>query len=337
MSLFWGLKERLFIFHKIYCSNSTDAYFNLSLEEYLFHHSNSKNEILYLWQNDNTVVIGHNQNPWKECNLEELERVGGKLVRRRSGGGAVYHDLGNLNFTFISNFDKNRIIQNVEMVTHVLREFGIDAVYSGKNDIEVGSFKVSGNAYFEENKMLCHHGTLLCNTDIERLAKILHVSHQKLESKGIDSVQSRIKNIGEINPHVTVECLKKALAEVFWKRRVTSRFLNPIIFYLNEDYTGSEINMREVFALRERYESWDWNFGTSPGFNVTLSHHYPWGEVVLYLVVEDGIIKKVKVSTDALDVDLPSRIQSRVINGKFNEIQLINMLSNICIEKGEEH
>lgn len=140
---------------KIYLSDSVDPYFNLALEEYLFYNTNPADQVLYLWQNYNTVVIGRNQNPWKECNLAELEKAGGKLVRRLSGGGAVYHDLGNLNFSFVSNFEKNKIRKNIEMIICVLRTHNIEAVFTGKNDIQVGPYKVCGNAYFEGNNMLC--------------------------------------------------------------------------------------------------------------------------------------------------------------------------------------
>lgn len=331
MRLFWELKERLSISRKIYYSHSIDPYFNLAFEEYLFRHSSLDDQILFLWQNDNTVVIGCNQNPWKECNLQELKKTGAKLVRRLSGGGAVYHDLGNLNFTFISNADKNRVRENIGVVTCVLKAFGIEAVFNEKNDIEVGAFKVSGNAYFEENNILCHHGTLLCNTDIDKLTSMLNVSRQKLESKGIESIRSRIKNLSDFNTDITVQGLKAALVEAFWSRNDTLSTTNPVIIQIDDGYRGNEIDMGNVLTLRNRYSSWDWNYGASPEFNVTLSARYSFGEVVLYLMVENGIIKKVKVSTDALDVGLPAKIESRIVLTKYDEKELMSiMLPKIC-------
>ncbi|MGI5985055.1 MAG: lipoate--protein ligase [Clostridiales bacterium] len=314
---------------KIYESNSTDPYFNLALEEYLFRIAKPEDRLLYLWQNGNTVVIGRNQNPWKECNLDELEKADAKLVRRLSGGGAVYHDLGNLNFTFISCFKENAVGENIEMIIRVLRTYGIEASFNGKNDIQAGQFKFSGNAYFEENNILCHHGTLLIDTDVGKMAKMLTVSPRKLESKGVDSVKSRIINLKELNPDISVNLLKRSLADAFWN--IDSSAGNPAIsepeiIRLDEasEY-GGEIALDEIMALRDRYLSRDWNFGSSPEFGIKLYGRYDWGEAELYLAVEDGIIKKAEISTDSLDVDLPSKIKKNILNTPFNEKELMTV------------
>lgn len=319
---------------KIYFSDSVDPYFNLALEEYLFYNTNPADQVLYLWQNYNTVVIGRNQNPWKECNLAELEKADGKLVRRLSGGGAVYHDLGNLNFSFFSNFEKNKVRENIEMIICVLRTYNIEAVFTGKNDIQVGPYKVCGNAYFEGNNMLCHHGTLLLDTDINKLTKMLTVSQLKLESKGIDSVRSRIINLKDINSAITIEGLKASIVDAFLNESIHSLMMsglnvkvsNSKIIKIDEkSLLGSNMDFDEIMAIRSRYASWNWNFGSSPNFNVSITRQYKNGEIELCLIVEDGIIKQVRVSTDSLDVDLPFRIQNGIIDTAFDENQLLNI------------
>lgn len=324
---------------KIYLSDSVDPYYNLALEEYLLRNANAEDEILYLWQNDNTVVIGRNQNPWKECDLNILESEGCRLVRRLSGGGAVYHDLGNLNFTFISRYHKNVVRDNIEIVIKALRDCGVDAVFSGKNDIQVGPYKVSGNAYFEENNMICHHGTLLLDSDINKLSSILTASKLKLESKGIDSIKARVMNLKDLNSEITVERFKGVLTEAFNNTTVSLTGKNsPIskvdtaleIKTLAKVTALTDIDVEAIMKIREKYESWHWNYGSSPEFNVALSKRYEWGEVELLFVIKDGMINQIEVNTDSLDVDLPYKIKSHLINTSFDEkIILDNIIPEI--------
>ncbi|MDV3425849.1 MAG: lipoate--protein ligase, partial [Bacillota bacterium] len=198
-------------------SNSFDPYFNLALEEELFNHIEENKIILYLWQNQNTIVIGRNQNAYKECDYNLLKRDGGKLARRLSGGGAVYHDLGNLNFTFISKTGLFDIHKQLEVIIKALEKFHIKAEFSGRNDILAKGLKFSGNAYYYDEDKCCHHGTILLSADLSKLTKYLTVSEDKLKWKGIDSVRSRVINLMEINPNVNVNNVKEALAESFSK------------------------------------------------------------------------------------------------------------------------
>ncbi|EQB89505.1 hypothetical protein M918_03045 [Clostridium sp. BL8] len=174
---------------RVVVSKSFDPYFNLALEELLLNKVEREEVILYLWQNEKTVVIGRNQNPWKECNLELLSRVNGKVARRLSGGGAVYHDLGNLNFTFLMREENEDLSKQLGVIIRALKELGIEAVFSGRNDILVDNKKISGNAFYREENKYYHHGTLLFDVDMEILPKILTPSIEKLQSKGIDSVK----------------------------------------------------------------------------------------------------------------------------------------------------
>ncbi len=308
--------------YRIYISRSNNPYFNLAFEEYLVRYADQRDQILFLWQNLNTVVIGRNQNPWKECNLQELNLQGGKLVRRLSGGGAVYHDLGNLNFTFISAYSERKIEENIGLIIRALSLNGIHAVFSGKNDILAQGYKVSGNAFFIEDDILCHHGTLLTDTDLEKLNSFLTVSKRKLHSKGVDSVKSRVKNLKELNRTITIESLKSALMSVFAPEGDA-----PSTCWIDDDTIEDGLAHRKaVLRLMKRFESWEWNFGSSPEFNLQISERFPWGEVDLYLLVKDGHIVKSEIATDALDIDLPQRIKNKIQHRKFDYDEIICLL-----------
>ena len=311
--------------YKVYLSDSYNPYFNLAFEEYLVRHASQRDRILFLWQNQNTIVIGRNQNPWKECNLQELECQGGKLVRRLSGGGAVYHDLGNLNFTFISTYSEHKIEENIGLIIKALKLNEIDAVFSGKNDILVDGNKVSGSAFFAEEDILCHHGTLLADTDLEKLSCFLTVSKHKLQSKGIDSVKSRVRNLKTINGRITIESLKTALLHTFAPED------GKIAAYrVNEDATNDDlIDSKSILELMKRFESWEWNFGSSPEFNLQINERFHWGEIHLYLLVKDGFIMQTEVSTDALDVNLPQKIKVLMQNRKFDYDEVLSLLNQL--------
>jgi len=310
--------------HKVYLSNTYNPYFNLAFEEYLVRCHNPGDQVLFLWQNQNTVVIGRNQNPWKECNLEELNHQEGRLVRRLSGGGAVYHDMGNLNFTFISSFSEDKVRENIKLIIKALSLNEIHAVFSGKNDILVQEYKISGNAFFVEDDILCHHGTLLIDADLKKMGRILAVSQKKLHSKGIDSVRSRVKNLKELNSGISIESMKIDLVNTF--SPVSSA---PIIFRVSEISTDDEnITLDTVHKMMNHYQSWEWNFGSSPEFNLQINERFPWGEVDLYLLIKDGIISKVEVATDALDIHLPKKIRNEILNTKFDYNGLIEFIGN---------
>lgn len=303
---------------KVYISNSNDPAFNLAFEEYLVNSISKTDEVLYLWQNQNTVVIGRNQNPWKECNWKRLYSDGGKMVRRLSGGGAVFHDLGNLNFTFITKDDENKVEENIGVIIEALKSLGIDAYFSGKNDILVDGNKISGNAYFSENEILCHHGTLLIDADITKLSNYLKVSELKLKSKGIDSVKSRVINIKEINCDLTVDILIDTLTDKF-----NDELNSDEIYFIDEN---SESHLSELI---NKYNSWEWNFGSSPQFDIELRNRFEWGEVDINLIVEDGVIEDIKVYSDCNDTNLSQKIED-ILNGiKFQKEDFLESVYKI--------
>ena len=179
------MTERLWIVE----TPETYHYRNLALEEYLLMSVPEKTQILYLWQNRNTIVVGRNQDVFRECDMEQVEEGGVRIARRLSGGGAVFHDMGNLNFTFLCRKEDRDIGRNTDIVLSALKKLGIIAERSGRNDILAGGAKISGNAFFETGGFCYHHGTLLVDTDKDLIARYLSVSKEKLRLKGVDSVK----------------------------------------------------------------------------------------------------------------------------------------------------
>ena len=197
--------------YKYICSEDTSPYYNLALERSLFDFVDEDTVILYLWQNSHTIVIGKNQNAYAECKVDEFIGVGGTLARRPSGGGAVYHDLGNLNFSIIckESIAKEHTYQRI--VKETLSYFGIVSEFNGRNDLTVDDKKFSGNAFYVKDDVLCQHGTILINSDFKELSKYLTPDISKLERNHVKSVESRVVNLSEISDKITVESMKEAM------------------------------------------------------------------------------------------------------------------------------
>lgn len=197
--------------YKYICSENTSPYYNLALERSLFDFVDEGTVILYLWQNSHTIVIGKNQNAYAECKVDEFIGAGGTLARRPSGGGAVYHDLGNLNFSIIckESIAKEHTYQRI--VKEALRIFGIVSEFNGRNDLTVDGKKFSGNAFYVKDDVLCQHGTILINSDFKELSKYLTPDISKLERNHVKSVESRVVNLSEISDKITVDSMKEAM------------------------------------------------------------------------------------------------------------------------------
>lgn len=211
--------------YRYFISNNTDPYKNLAIERSLLQFAYEKTAILYLWQNDNTIVIGRNQSLCSECRADEFAAQGGRIARRMSGGGAVYHDLGNLNFSII----KNQLDDQDEyyaIVLSVAKILGIEAELNGRNDVVCRGRKFSGNAVYNCGGKVCRHGTVLINTDIEKMTYYLTPQREKLRRHGVESVRSRVMNLSEIDPRITVE----NVMECFLK----SSYAEPLKAELNE-------------------------------------------------------------------------------------------------------
>mgnify|MGYP000232608365 CR=1 FL=1 len=282
--------------------------------------------ILYLWQNEKTVVIGRNQNPWNECRIKELSEAGGKMVRRLSGGGAVYHDLGNLNFTFLITKTNYNLDRQLGVIIRAVNNLGIPAEKSGRNDITVEGKKFSGNAFYSMGNKCYHHGTILVDVDMSALSRYLNVSKAKLQSKGVDSVKSRVTNLKDYNPDLTIDLLKaeliKAFGEVYG--------LEPIrmdIDSLPED----DLQERE-----KKFSSWEWNFGRKIEFSDQIHRRFAWGDILLQMTVIGGIIKDCRAYSDSLEVELFEEIPKVLINCKYTQEAMEEALRSLSVDDGRK-
>ncbi len=198
---------------RYYIGTETDPYRNLATEQELLKTVSKGIAILYLWQNDNTIVIGRNQNPYNECKVEDFLNDGGKIARRKSGGGAVFHDLGNLNYSILSDISERNEVLYHNILINALKSLDILAEYNGRNDIIINGKKCSGNAVYQDGFILCQHGTVLVNTDIERMVSYLTPNKSKLDRNHISSVFSRVINVSELVDGIGVKEMIRAIIE----------------------------------------------------------------------------------------------------------------------------
>src|SRR5690606_26750952 len=257
-----------------------DPRINLALEEYALRNFNPGVDYLLFYINEPSIIIGRNQNTLEEINFNYVDKNGIHVVRRMSGGGAVYHDFGNLNFSFITNHDVkslNNFGKFTEPVTKVLNQMGVPAILKGRNDVVVHDKKISGNAQFSTGKRMFHHGTLLLDSDLSEVAKALHVKMSKIESKGHKSVRSRVANISEF--------LEKPIDIQSFRTLILKGLDNEGEVY--ETYRLTKQQWQDVFKLRdEKYGTWGWNYGSSPKFNIKRTKRFPIGEIDLRIFVE---------------------------------------------------
>ncbi|UUV19467.1 lipoate--protein ligase [Fusobacteria bacterium ZRK30] len=310
---------------KIICSTSYNPWHNLALEEYLLENVKKNEIILYLWQNDNTIVVGRNQNPWKECRCKDFEADGGKIARRLSGGGTVFHDLGNLNFTFIMDKNLYNLERQLSVILKAVKNLGIDAKFSGRNDILVGEKKFSGNAFYEKENSSYHHGTILVDANMENLSKYLKVSKEKIASKGIKSVRSRVVNLKTIKDDITIENLKQSFI---------NSFVDVYKGRSNIEYIKDRHSIEDFY---EKYSSWDWKYGETPKFDINFVNRFRWGEIDLNLNLKDGIIDSLAVYSDAMNSILIKDIQSELLKAPFKIDTICKRLNNINCKVDEKN
>jgi lipoate-protein ligase A len=310
------------IVSKIMHTRDVDPYRNLALEEYLLDHVGQEEMIFYLWQNQNTVVIGKNQNPWKECRPDLLESEGGKLVRRITGGGAVFHDLGNLNFSFVTSRAIYDFKKQLGVILHAVQKLGIPAVFSGRNDLTVDGKKFSGNAFYLRSHTALHHGTLLFAADLDKLTRYLQVAHDKIRSKGIDSVRARVVNLSTYLPDLRVDAIVAALAQSF-----DEIYRTP--FLLNEN----DIERPAVDKLTARYKSWEWTFGEAPEFDIEMEKRFAWGGIHLCLQLENARVKKGYVYSDAMDTTFIERIPAVLAGVPFKSADLAQAVRTLAVDE----
>lgn len=292
---------------RIHRTDCVDPHRNLALEKLLMDTTLETECTLYLWQNQNTVVIGHNQNAWVECRTTLLEQEGGKLARRLSGGGAVFHDLGNLNFTFLMAKENYDLDKQLSVIQKACARAGITAEKSGRNDLLAEGCKFSGNAFYSNKTHAYHHGTILIDVDMDKLSRYLSPSKAKLESKGVASVRSRVINLKELSPTLTIETMAQymlaAFEEVYGCKAATV-VLTPA------DETA-------IAETAKEYSSWEYLYGTSLSFSFTCEGRYPWGGIHLQLAAKNGIVDSAKVYSDSMDWALPVAIENALTGCRF--------------------
>lgn len=304
-------------------SERVDPYWNLALEEHLLFRCGQDERILYLWQNEKTVVIGRNQSAERECPVELLSREGVHLARRDSGGGAVYHDLGNLNFSFFARERQYDVAKQMHVILEALRSLGVAAVFSGRNDILVNGRKISGSAFRQSGSFCCHHGTLMVDVDRAAVERYLRPDPAKLSSKGVASVRARVMNLREMEPEIEIGPLKKALYAAF--ERTFSGRAEPLVL--------SDEDLLDVERRRQRFASARWIFGAQRPYAHVLSRRFPWGEVTLRFQTDAGRVADVQVETDAMDPALAERLRAQLLGVRYVNDALSAALSGADTEK----
>ena len=299
-----------------YESDDYNPYLNLSFEEKLLNQFKGEVLVFYLWQNRDCVVIGKNQCAKEQCHLDLMDKEYVKLARRSSGGGAVFHDLGNLNFTFITSSEDFDIQKNLQVIQLGLRNLGIESHFSGRNDLLVDEFKISGQAYLKTKGATLHHGTLLIDTDLYKLSRYLKKDDNKLKAHGVKSHAQRVKNLSDFLPGITVDQIKESL-----KKAVTSVF-------------DCELELKEIIKneLFRKYYSKEWLFRLDK-LKERITMRFEYGLIDINLEIKNEIIKKVSVNSDIMDVDVIDEIRECLINKQFNNSLLgCIVLSNKQIE-----
>lgn len=291
----------------LYISDTLDGWVNLAYDEWFLDHVREDELVLYFYVNGNAVIIGKNQNPRKECNLDAMARDNVQLVRRISGGGAVYHDEGNLNFSFnagIDRFDKDK---QHRFILETVESLGIPCEFSGRNDLLSGGRKFSGNAYCGRGNAKQHHGTLLISSDLTKLQNYLTVDPRKMKAKGVDSVRSRVCNLSEILPTLTVAQMKEVIPAAF--RKVYGDF-EPFVF--------TEEQKKELDGYIAAHASDEWNLGATPDFDAEIDERLSFGGIQLLFSLQGWKVACCRVYTDANDETLAQRTEALLTGLSFD-------------------
>lgn len=306
--------------NRIYISRETDPYFNIAAEYQLLMEAKEGID-LFLWQNQPCIVIGRNQNLYSECNMEYLEKKQILPARRFSGGGAVFQDMGNLNFTFVTKEEKANPEQLIEIVKNAVSSLGIECSFSGRNDLLYEGKKISGHANYSEDGNYMYHGTMMVNIDLDMLTNVLQPSFIKLNSKGIDSVRSRVLNLSQINKEITAEKLSQAFINIFSDTYGSSNSIQ----YLNKE------NMKP--PLWDKIRQRDWIFGEAPQFQIQVERKLSSGNITLCADVQDGLITRIKIHTDSLLVVGFSEIEEGLIGVLYQENKIFEMIDDFLFKK----
>lgn len=308
---------------KYIVNNSHNPAYNVALEAYAFRELLAEDELFILWINEPTIVIGKHQNAIEEINKTYTDEHGIHVVRRLSGGGAVYHDLNNLNYTIISNksqegaFDFKTFSQPV---IETLADLGVAANFTGRNDLEIDGKKFCGNAQAYYKGRMMHHGCLLFDVDMTVLGNALQVSKDKIESKGVKSVRARVTNIlDELPEKMTVEA-----------------FSNQLLNKMKEsypdmtEYVFSDDELKNIQALADQqFGTWDWTYGEAPEYTIKRSVRYPAGKITTYANVEKSVIKGMKLYGDFFGIKDVADIEQTLIGLRYEYSDVLDKLQTI--------
>jgi lipoate---protein ligase len=305
-------------------NDSTNPYFNLALEEYIL--KTFLSECFMLWRDSPSIIVGKNQNSLSEINIDYVRENSIPVVRRLSGGGSVFHDLGNLNFTFIINDTEDNFINFQKFtlpIIEVLKKLSVNAELSGRNDLTIDGKKFSGNAQYKFKNRLLHHGTLLFASNIADLSAALKVNPSKFEGKGIKSVASRVTNIAE---H-----LKQPLALVEFKQMILTH-----IRASHKEFELYELKQTDIDAvnklMRDKYSTREWNYGNSPAYNFKNRRKFAAGSIEVYFSVNDGIINQVKIFGDFFSKYDISDVEISLVGVKHDEKSIRQALANLNMD-----
>ena len=300
---------------KIIISKSNNPYYNLSLEEVILKDETLRDSYLYIYQNHKTIVVGRNQNIYEEINSEYINENKINLVRRVSGGGSVYHDDGNVNFSFITDKKRNSYVEFLEPIIEFLKTLGLDAKFHGKNDVHANGFKISGNAQYIFKDRMFHHGTLLFDSELSVLSKALKPNKLKLESKSLKSIRQRVSNI-------------RPLLE---NDMTTPEFVKSLIDFFGEEnlLDFDTYKTDEVKALMNVRKSEDWIFGKNPSFDVELEKRFAGGGMKVQLNITENKIKDIAIIGDFLSSNDFEELLEMFIDKTFNMNEIEDVLDGL--------
>lgn len=301
-------------------SNTYYPYFNLALEKYLFDTVDENSVILYLWQNEKTVVYGYNQNAWKELFVTKLLDDGGYPVRRLSGGGAVFHDKGNLNFTFLAQKENYDVDKQLQVIIEACRLLGLTAEKTGRNDLTIQGRKFSGNAFYKSGSRHYHHGTLLVHVDTGKMSEYLNVDRSKLESKGVSSVKSRVANLVDFCPDLDIETMRQKMMEAF--ETVYGLSASPI--------TADDLDPAVIASYEKAFQDDNWLYGRRIKFKNRIAKRFTWGDFDLNLNVDKGMIQTAELYSDANDERFIASIKEQLEGQPYSYEALSSLVKSCC-------